>query len=274
MSGYLQRLAARAMGMARPMRTVAATAFAEMPTLREETALVTAEQLISAGSMAVGAPMAVQAPEVQGREVGAPIEAQATTRTAPGGRFAMPTELPAGSIQPASLVEGGRGSPALDSTISESVRARGENVASGDHHATADRQTPATLLPLAASEMVSRTGAHAPASESPRPAPQVSDAPVTAGIRPIVSPQPLLQPLIGSHVRVNGPHGGQWRGAGGSATDAPGGRVEETTEVHVNIGRIEVTAVHETPAAKPAPRRRNTPMSLDQYVAHRQGGRS
>jgi hypothetical protein len=45
--------------------------------------------------------------------------------------------------------------------------------------------------------------------------------------------------------------------------------VEETTEVHVSIGRIEVTAVHE---AAPPPRktpRRNPPMSLDDYLARR-----
>lgn len=49
---------------------------------------------------------------------------------------------------------------------------------------------------------------------------------------------------------------------------------EETTEVHVTIGRIEVTAVQEAPAQRPAPRRRNAPMSLDEYIARRQGGRS
>jgi len=45
--------------------------------------------------------------------------------------------------------------------------------------------------------------------------------------------------------------------------------VEETTEVHVSIGRIEVTAVHEA-----APSKRQTPaapktMTLDEYLARR-----
>jgi hypothetical protein len=52
------------------------------------------------------------------------------------------------------------------------------------------------------------------------------------------------------------------------------GMVEETTEVHVSIGRIEVTAIHEPPPPKPAAPRRNAPMSLDDYLARRQGGRS
>lgn len=50
--------------------------------------------------------------------------------------------------------------------------------------------------------------------------------------------------------------------------------VEETTEVHVSIGRIEITAMHETPAPRrPAPQA-NKPMSLDEYLAKREAGRS
>lgn len=58
-----------------------------------------------------------------------------------------------------------------------------------------------------------------------------------------------------------------------SADQRSPGTVEETTEVHVNIGRIEVTAVQEAPAQKPGPRHRPQPMSLDEYLARRQGGR-
>jgi hypothetical protein len=50
--------------------------------------------------------------------------------------------------------------------------------------------------------------------------------------------------------------------------------MEETTEVHVTIGRIEVTAVQTTPAQKPPPRRRQAPLSLDEYIARRQEGRT
>lgn len=49
--------------------------------------------------------------------------------------------------------------------------------------------------------------------------------------------------------------------------------VEETTEVHVSIGRIEVTAVHEAPPPRrPAPKA-NKPMSLDEYLTKREAGR-
>lgn len=50
------------------------------------------------------------------------------------------------------------------------------------------------------------------------------------------------------------------------------GRVDEITEVHVSIGRIEVTAVHESPAPKrqaPIPAK---PLSLNEYLARRGRG--
>lgn len=43
-------------------------------------------------------------------------------------------------------------------------------------------------------------------------------------------------------------------------------------EVHVHIGRIEVTALQDAPVAKPSARGRQ-PMSLDEYLARRQGER-
>lgn len=50
--------------------------------------------------------------------------------------------------------------------------------------------------------------------------------------------------------------------------------VEETTEVHVSIGRIEVTAVHEAPPPKREPGRSRTARSLDEYLAGREERRS
>lgn len=47
----------------------------------------------------------------------------------------------------------------------------------------------------------------------------------------------------------------------------------EPTEVHVTIGRIEVTAVHAPPAAKRQSEPVNKLMSLDEYLASRQKGR-
>ena len=49
--------------------------------------------------------------------------------------------------------------------------------------------------------------------------------------------------------------------------------IEETTEVHVTIGRIEVTAVHEAPPPRREPARRK-PKSLEEHLASRQGRRA
>lgn len=47
---------------------------------------------------------------------------------------------------------------------------------------------------------------------------------------------------------------------------------DETTEVHIHIGRIDVTAIHEPPASRRKPAAAPAPMSLDSYLAER--GRS
>jgi len=60
------------------------------------------------------------------------------------------------------------------------------------------------------------------------------------------------------------------RGEPGSS--ARQGQIEETTEVHVSIGRIEVTAVHEAPQQKRQTPAAAKPMSLDDYLARRRGG--
>ena len=41
------------------------------------------------------------------------------------------------------------------------------------------------------------------------------------------------------------------------------------TEVHIHIGRIDVTALHEAPRPKAKPRERTQPVSLDAYLAAR-----
>ncbi|CAH1087695.1 hypothetical protein [Candidatus Nitrotoga sp. 1052] len=83
-------------------------------------------------------------------------------------------------------------------------------------------------------------------------------------------PSPLLplknaarpSALNASAAAQRGEHGGSGRQ----------GQVDEITEVHVSIGRIEVTAVHESPPPKrqaPTPAK---PLSLDEYLARRGRG--
>lgn len=47
----------------------------------------------------------------------------------------------------------------------------------------------------------------------------------------------------------------------------------DSTEVHVTIGRIEITAVHEASPAKRSSPAKAKPMSLDEYLARRDGRR-
>jgi hypothetical protein len=47
------------------------------------------------------------------------------------------------------------------------------------------------------------------------------------------------------------------------------GATDDSTEVHIHIGRIDVTAVHEPPPRRRAPVTGNAPMSLDAYLAKR-----
>ena len=81
-----------------------------------------------------------------------------------------------------------------------------------------------------------------------------------ASVQPLLPPMSVAQPIF----RIGG------RGLDSPVTSRKG-VVEETTEVHVSIGRIEVTAVHEPAPAKPATARRPAPMSLDEYLAKRHG---
>jgi hypothetical protein len=47
------------------------------------------------------------------------------------------------------------------------------------------------------------------------------------------------------------------------------GAADEATEVHIHIGRIDVTAVHEAPPPRRKPASTQAPMSLDSYLARR-----
>jgi hypothetical protein len=58
-------------------------------------------------------------------------------------------------------------------------------------------------------------------------------------------------------------------GAGAQRTRASAAAAEDVTEVHVTIGRIELTAVQEAPRARPAPARTRKPQSLEEYLARR-----
>ncbi|SDC50674.1 hypothetical protein SAMN05444679_103238 [Variovorax sp. CF079] len=109
---------------------------------------------------------------------------------------------------------------------------------------------PATAMPAMAS-------LHTPARPQSKPPPRREE------------PAPLLpsQPSTAGHVAplaqtVRGP-------AAFALRPAPQAAASQETEVHIHIGRIDVTALHEAPRPKARPRERTQPVSLDAYLAAR-----
>ena len=216
MTGYLQRLAERAMGRSRPARAGSAAPFAPAPALPEEAVAV--ETPVTAGAFA-----SVGMPRGHGEASPAALPPVGQGRAAAPRGPAVPERHP--EAQPSHDA----GLPALD-------------------------------VPAAARRPNTAWANRAPPGASAAPSDRVPDVPAMllppgAGrIPPLLPPAPL--PRAGGAERALG-HGPQ----------------EETTEVHVHIGRIEVTAVHEPAPAKAAGSRRPAPMALDDYLARRHGKR-
>jgi len=59
------------------------------------------------------------------------------------------------------------------------------------------------------------------------------------------------------------------RQAAWSQTLAPAGAADDPTEVHIHIGRIDVTAVHDAPKVRVKPTAKSPSLSLDAYLAGR-----
>lgn len=80
-------------------------------------------------------------------------------------------------------------------------------------------------------------------------------------------PDPLLPPIA----RVAPPVAGALRGVAATPPVTAGMRQPESNEVHVTIGRIEITAVHEAAPPRRAARTGKPLTSLDDYLRQRQG---
>jgi hypothetical protein len=118
------------------------------------------------------------------------------------------------------------------------------------HGAPGTAAVPATAMPTMASL---HTHARPQATHPPRreePAPLLPPRPSTAG-----HAAPLAQ-------TVRGP-------AAFALRPAPQAAASQETEVHIHIGRIDVTALQEAPRPKARPRERTQPVSLDAYLAAR-----
>jgi hypothetical protein len=252
MSGFLQRLAERAMGQSSPLRVAAAPAFAHTPVAAEPTlpppellwpepvAADSSDATQSTVQSTVQPPMSARNPIGQPSRAARLPERPAQTHDHPmqpaalvadmkylaGYQAAQPRELPTGTM------------PFSVSLERATLRDPGRAVQETTH---AD---PAQPLP----PLIATPARHDETAAVPR-------------LVPLLPPRPDAESSARAALRFELPVRGH------AAT------VEETTEVHVSIGRIEVTAVQE---AAPPPRktpRGSPPMSLDDYLARRNGGR-
>ena len=81
------------------------------------------------------------------------------------------------------------------------------------------------------------------------------------------TPEPLLPPVSANLVAASAGLAPRAQLGAWASTAQPAAR--EDTEVHIHIGRIDVTAVHEGPKPRPRTRERTQPVSLDTYLAAR-----
>ncbi len=238
MSGFLSHLAARGMGQTGAVHSAARLPYASPPAL------------VEAGSEAMALP-----PSLPSRPLGGPphelVQGQVPPRPEAipdGATTAVPTP-PSPSLRRPSIL-----TPAPDDAASRVDR----NPRDAPRETDAGRplRRPAESAIRATPDPIVPAAAHI-AGEGP--------AADYKGSGPMRSVRPLLP-------RQQGPNGAAvFKSASGAAWQTP---VEETTEVHVSIGRIEVTAVHESPPPKRAPARSQRALSLEEYLARRKAGHS
>ncbi|CAN7712138.1 hypothetical protein LJR290_005960 [Variovorax sp. LjRoot290] len=109
---------------------------------------------------------------------------------------------------------------------------------------------PAAAMPIMASLLTPARPQSTPPPRREEPAPLLPPQPSTAGHAAPLAPT------------VRGP-------AEFALRPAPQAAASQETEVHIHIGRIDVTALHEAPRPKARPRERTQPVSLDAYLAAR-----
>jgi hypothetical protein len=245
MSGFLHRLAAQALGQTTPVRSAARLPYSEpapfaatLTDFDERSAGLPEHQTTAVGHPAARNPGVIpgfgdETPDVRAADP-PPVREPASHRSIPTQAAVNQSRHPA----PAALVE-------RRTDAEPSGETAGELRPGGEMDIASHTRGPGEGWPDAAPQTAIR---------SRRGLPQ---------IRRPTQPSPLLKPAPATIVR-------EQRLAPQPASERTG-KVAETTEVHVSIGRIEVTAVHEaTPPRRPAPRA-TQPTSLTEYLARRGG---
>lgn len=142
------------------------------------------------------------------------------------------------------------------------------SAAATPHSTRQHHQQPfATDAPLPAQPPGKRTVLPQPTPSAPATSRPVAVHPHTVPAFAQNEPEPLLPPMSAHSVAASAglaprAHLGAWASTAQSAA-------RDDTEVHIHIGRIDVTAVHEAPKPRPRARERTQPVSLDAYLAAR-----
>lgn len=251
MTGFLQRLAERAMGQSSPLRVATPSPFAQMP----ETMELAVSQAESSSTAVPAEPMpTAQTPTRARNPAGQPSHTErpnADPLVRMNDQSARP-DHPAPLVADLNRLTGNRSAESR-----EMLAATMPDTVSRERSALHDLGQPGHET----------RGASPHADEAGLPLPLIAAPAWQDESRLMTQPAPLLPP------RADPVSSGRADLRFEVPARSHAGTVEETTEVHVSIGRIEVTAVHE---AAPSPRktpRRNAPMSLDDYLARRNGDR-
>ena len=242
MSGFLSHIAARGMGQAGSVHSAARLPYASAPALVETVGEAMAPPPSTRTLSLASPPQELAQGQPLARPEGAPI-GEASAAPAP----------------PSPLLQ----RPSVPVPAPKDVAARDDrNAREAPEEIDAGRPlrrpavSPIGAIPDPLVPATAQGAEEVPATEDKGPAP----------LRRI---QPLLPPQQG----LNG--AAPFRGASAAPGAAWRTPIEETTEVHVSIGRIEVTAVHEAaPTPKRAPARSQRALSLEEYLARRKAGRS
>ncbi len=252
MKGLLHRLAARAAGTAPLIRSDARLPFCGG-------GLAWADETLDGNSTAAREmpPSPIAAPPDAPTEWAEPEPARTSVVTSTNVSIEAFAEAPGAQ----SLHKAFSSVPPPDATLQASEPAVHRLPGKKPHDVS--QPAPGPSVPEAAPRLASALSV-VPENREPTAARRGSSGRETSP--PLVEPARLM-PSAGVHLDTTMPTITRQRSAPPPAPAAQAS--DDTTEVHIHIGRIEVTAVHEAPAPRAQPSKRQAPMSLDAYLAER-----
>jgi hypothetical protein len=285
MTGYLRRLAIRSLRPVPTVRSALSLPFAQLPTMEE-----TAVESVRGSESEVASPDAAIAGSLVSTTINnstgvsdgleSSVSDVQPDVAVPNARGHLSLERPTGKPQSSAPIR-----PSTESKMpqpeqtSKLTRARSIQTATQEvRDDSFDQGTPLVFNPVRAALDLSTSqdagrSTFSPLVKSPLPRHQEDQT-----FRQGLENRELVPPLVVSprtHAQASRRHvpvsGMENRARRKETTQRPN---EEPTEVHVTIGRIEVTAVHAPPAPKREPEPKKKLMSLDEYLASRQKGRT